>query len=62
MNFVREYQRKIGKSDADTWERKLDDKHLGLHNAPRKMGKLKPELIDVDLVSGEYILILFYPS
>ncbi|KAM9859997.1 putative homeodomain transcription factor 1 [Aulostomus maculatus] len=47
------YQEKIGAYDQQVWEKSLEQTDLnGLDSKPRKMGHIKSDLIDVDLVRG----------
>ncbi|XP_064597499.1 LOW QUALITY PROTEIN: protein PHTF2-like [Liolophura sinensis] len=47
------YQKKIGTYDKQLWEQSVEQKVLkGIQHAPRKSGRVKTELIDVDLVRG----------
>nr|CAD7572049.1 unnamed protein product [Timema californicum] len=47
------YQKKIGTYDKQQWEHTVEQRILhGLTHVPKKMAKLKTELIDVDLVRG----------
>nr|CAD7453102.1 unnamed protein product [Timema tahoe] len=47
------YQKKIGTYDKQQWEHTIEQRILhGLTHVPKKMAKLKTELIDVDLVRG----------
>ncbi|XP_039290801.1 protein phtf [Nilaparvata lugens] len=47
------YQKKIGTYDKQQWERTVEQRILsGFTHVPKKTAKLKPELIDVDLVRG----------
>lgn len=47
-------QEKLGKYDKASWERTFEEQEQesGFIHVPKKPGGLKPELIDVDLVSG----------
>ncbi|XP_045931355.1 putative homeodomain transcription factor 1 [Micropterus dolomieu] len=47
------YQEKIGAYDQQVWEKSLEQADLnGLDSKPKKMGHIKSDLIDVDLVRG----------
>ncbi|XP_075215906.1 putative homeodomain transcription factor isoform X2 [Lycorma delicatula] len=47
------YQKKIGTYDKQQWEKTVEQRILsGFTHVPKKTAKLKPELIDVDLVRG----------
>lgn len=50
---VASYQEKIGACDKQLWEKSVEQRVLGgFHNVPKKTGRVKSELIDVDLVRG----------
>uniref|UniRef100_A0A2K6BW07 Putative homeodomain transcription factor 1 n=1 Tax=Macaca nemestrina TaxID=9545 RepID=A0A2K6BW07_MACNE len=45
------YQKKIGAYDQQIWEKSIEQTQIkGLKNKPKKMGHIKPDLIDVDLI------------
>ncbi|XP_063481846.1 protein PHTF1 isoform X3 [Symphalangus syndactylus] len=47
------YQKKIGAYDQQIWEKSIEQTQIkGLKNKPKKMGHIKPDLIDVDLIRG----------
>ncbi|XP_043572281.1 putative homeodomain transcription factor 1 isoform X2 [Chiloscyllium plagiosum] len=47
------YQRKIGAYDQQIWERSIEQTEIkGLRSRPKKTGRIKVDLIDVDLVRG----------
>uniref|UniRef100_UPI00398F801E protein PHTF1-like isoform X2 n=1 Tax=Pristiophorus japonicus TaxID=55135 RepID=UPI00398F801E len=47
------YQRKIGAYDQQIWEKSIEQTEIkGLRSKPKKTGRIKSELIDVDLVRG----------
>lgn len=47
------YQRKIGAYDQQIWEKSIEQKEIkGLRSKPKKTGRIKSDLIDVDLVRG----------
>ncbi|XP_006628458.2 putative homeodomain transcription factor 1 isoform X2 [Lepisosteus oculatus] len=47
------YQEKIGAYDQQIWEKSLEQTELkGLRNKPKKRGRIKADLIDVDLLRG----------
>uniref|UniRef100_A0A2K5ZB67 Putative homeodomain transcription factor 1 n=1 Tax=Mandrillus leucophaeus TaxID=9568 RepID=A0A2K5ZB67_MANLE len=47
------YQKKIGAYDQQIWEKSIEQSQIkGLKNKPKKMGHIKPDLIDVDLIRG----------
>uniref|UniRef100_A0A1A8NXZ3 Putative homeodomain transcription factor 1 n=3 Tax=Nothobranchius TaxID=28779 RepID=A0A1A8NXZ3_9TELE len=47
------YQEKIGTYDQQVWEKSLEKADLvGLESKPKKTYRMKPDLIDVDLVRG----------
>ncbi|XP_077622955.1 protein PHTF1 isoform X3 [Crocuta crocuta] len=47
------YQKKIGAYDQQIWEKSIEQTQIkGFKNKPKKMGHIKPDLIDVDLIRG----------
>ncbi|XP_021121370.1 putative homeodomain transcription factor 1 isoform X5 [Heterocephalus glaber] len=47
------YQKKIGAYDQQIWEKSIEQTQIkGFKNKPKKMGRIKPDLIDVDLIRG----------
>ncbi|XP_038675978.1 protein PHTF1-like isoform X1 [Scyliorhinus canicula] len=47
------YQRKIGAYDQQIWEKSIEQTEIkGLRSKPKKTGRIKSDLIDVDLVRG----------
>uniref|UniRef100_A0A8C0QIT3 Putative homeodomain transcription factor 1 n=2 Tax=Canis lupus familiaris TaxID=9615 RepID=A0A8C0QIT3_CANLF len=45
------YQKKIGAYDQQIWEKSIEQTQIkGFKNKPKKMGHIKPDLIDVDLI------------
>uniref|UniRef100_A0A2R8ZZR4 Putative homeodomain transcription factor 1 n=1 Tax=Pan paniscus TaxID=9597 RepID=A0A2R8ZZR4_PANPA len=53
------YQKKIGAYDQQIWEKSIEQTQIkGLKNKPKKMGHIKPDLIDVDLI--RVIAIVLY--
>ncbi|KAM6218118.1 protein PHTF1 isoform 2-T2 [Rhynchocyon petersi] len=47
------YQKKIGAYDQQIWEKSVEQTQIkGFKNKPKKMGHIKPDLIDVDLIRG----------
>ncbi|XP_034021735.1 putative homeodomain transcription factor 1 isoform X2 [Thalassophryne amazonica] len=53
MTSIAWYQEKIGAYDQQIWEKSLEQADLnGLDSKPKKMGHIKSDLIDVDLVRG----------
>ncbi|XP_029428854.1 putative homeodomain transcription factor 1 isoform X2 [Rhinatrema bivittatum] len=47
------YQKKIGAYDQQMWEKSIEQTEIkGFNNKPKKMGHIKSDLIDVDLVRG----------
>ncbi|CAK6439176.1 unnamed protein product [Pipistrellus nathusii] len=47
------YQRKIGAYDQQIWEKSIKQTQIkGFKNKPKKMGHIKADLIDVDLIRG----------
>lgn len=56
---MRRYQKKIGTYDKQEWEKTVEQRILdGFNNVNLKNTKLKTELIDVDLVRGEFVGLL----
>ncbi len=53
---LKRYQQRIGAYDQQDWERNVEQKLLeGLGGpVPKKTVKLLPQLIDVDLIRGEW--------
>ncbi|XP_050183026.1 protein PHTF1-like isoform X4 [Myiozetetes cayanensis] len=48
------YQKKIGAYDQQIWEKAVEQTQMkGFKNKPKKKGHIQPDLIDVDLISGE---------
>uniref|UniRef100_A0A2K5F845 Putative homeodomain transcription factor 1 n=1 Tax=Aotus nancymaae TaxID=37293 RepID=A0A2K5F845_AOTNA len=53
------YQKKIGAYDQQIWEKSIEQTQIkGFKNKPKKMGHIKPDLIDVDLI--RVIAIVLY--
>uniref|UniRef100_A0A8C8ZIE3 Putative homeodomain transcription factor 1 n=1 Tax=Prolemur simus TaxID=1328070 RepID=A0A8C8ZIE3_PROSS len=53
------YQKKIGAYDQQIWEKSIEQTQIkGFKNKPKKMGHIKPDLIDVDLI--RVIAIILY--
>uniref|UniRef100_A0A8C9AX31 Putative homeodomain transcription factor 1 n=1 Tax=Phocoena sinus TaxID=42100 RepID=A0A8C9AX31_PHOSS len=47
------YQKKIGAYDQQIWEKSIEQTQIkGFKNKPKKMGHIKADLIDVDLIRG----------
>ncbi|XP_071434989.1 protein PHTF1 isoform X2 [Pithys albifrons albifrons] len=47
------YQKKIGAYDQQIWEKAVEQTQMkGFKNKPKKKGRIQPDLIDVDLISG----------
>ncbi|XP_027249660.1 putative homeodomain transcription factor 1 isoform X8 [Cricetulus griseus] len=47
------YQKKIGAYDQQIWEKSIEQTQIkGFKNKPKKMGHIKSDLIDVDLIRG----------
>ncbi|XP_030076682.1 protein PHTF1 isoform X2 [Microcaecilia unicolor] len=47
------YQKKIGAYDQQMWEKSIEQTEIkGFKNKPKRMGHIKSDLIDVDLVRG----------
>ncbi|XP_067863826.1 protein PHTF1-like isoform X2 [Heptranchias perlo] len=47
------YQKKIGAYDQQIWEKSIEQTEIkGLRSKPKKTGRIKSDLIDVDLVRG----------
>ncbi|XP_062921499.1 putative homeodomain transcription factor 1 isoform X2 [Mobula hypostoma] len=47
------YQKKIGAYDQQVWEKSIEQTEIkGLRSKPKKTGRIKSDLIDVDLVRG----------
>lgn len=47
------YQKKIGAYDQQIWEKSIEQTQIkGFKSKPKKMGHIKPDLIDVDLIRG----------
>ncbi|XP_053446905.1 protein PHTF1 isoform X3 [Nycticebus coucang] len=47
------YQKKIGAYDQQIWEKSIEQTQIkGFKNKPKKLGHIKPDLIDVDLIRG----------
>ncbi|XP_039605236.1 protein PHTF1-like isoform X2 [Polypterus senegalus] len=47
------YQKKIGAYDQQMWEKSMEQSEIkGLRSKPKKMARVKSDLIDVDLVRG----------
>nr|XP_014347724.1 PREDICTED: putative homeodomain transcription factor 1 isoform X1 [Latimeria chalumnae]XP_014347727.1 PREDICTED: putative homeodomain transcription factor 1 isoform X1 [Latimeria chalumnae]XP_014347729.1 PREDICTED: putative homeodomain transcription factor 1 isoform X1 [Latimeria chalumnae]XP_014347732.1 PREDICTED: putative homeodomain transcription factor 1 isoform X1 [Latimeria chalumnae]XP_014347736.1 PREDICTED: putative homeodomain transcription factor 1 isoform X1 [Latimeria chalumnae] len=47
------YQKKIGAYDQQIWEKSIEQTEIkGIRNKPKKLGRIKSDLIDVDLVRG----------
>ncbi|XP_028925415.1 protein PHTF1 isoform X1 [Ornithorhynchus anatinus] len=47
------YQKKIGAYDQQIWEKSIEQTQMkGFKSKPKKMGHIKPDLIDVDLIRG----------
>uniref|UniRef100_H3B981 Putative homeodomain transcription factor 1 n=1 Tax=Latimeria chalumnae TaxID=7897 RepID=H3B981_LATCH len=48
------YQKKIGAYDQQIWEKSIEQTEIkGIRNKPKKLGRIKSDLIDVDLVRVE---------
>uniref|UniRef100_A0A8C9B344 Putative homeodomain transcription factor 1 n=1 Tax=Phocoena sinus TaxID=42100 RepID=A0A8C9B344_PHOSS len=53
------YQKKIGAYDQQIWEKSIEQTQIkGFKNKPKKMGHIKADLIDVDLI--RVIALVFY--
>ncbi|XP_053446906.1 protein PHTF1 isoform X4 [Nycticebus coucang] len=53
------YQKKIGAYDQQIWEKSIEQTQIkGFKNKPKKLGHIKPDLIDVDLI--RVIAIILY--
>uniref|UniRef100_A0A0L8FXI7 PHTF1/2 N-terminal domain-containing protein n=2 Tax=Octopus bimaculoides TaxID=37653 RepID=A0A0L8FXI7_OCTBM len=47
------YQKRIGSYDKQLWEQSVEKKlYKSINNVPRRIGRMKTEFIDVDLVRG----------
>uniref|UniRef100_A0A8I5ZTV4 Putative homeodomain transcription factor 1 n=1 Tax=Rattus norvegicus TaxID=10116 RepID=A0A8I5ZTV4_RAT len=52
------YQKKIGAYDQQIWEKSIEQTQIkGFKNKPKKMGHIKPDLIDVDLIRVTAIVL-----
>ncbi|CAG2102703.1 unnamed protein product [Medioppia subpectinata] len=58
-NILSSYQKKIGSYDKQKWEQTIDERMLkglsgmsGVNAIPKKVAKVKTELIDLDLIRG----------
>uniref|UniRef100_A0A452UA50 Putative homeodomain transcription factor 1 n=1 Tax=Ursus maritimus TaxID=29073 RepID=A0A452UA50_URSMA len=54
------YQKKIGAYDQQIWEKSIEQTQIkGFKNKPKKMGHIKPDLIDVDLIRVIALVLYF---
>uniref|UniRef100_A0A6I8PGQ8 Round spermatid basic protein 1 n=1 Tax=Ornithorhynchus anatinus TaxID=9258 RepID=A0A6I8PGQ8_ORNAN len=54
------YQKKIGAYDQQIWEKSIEQTQMkGFKSKPKKMGHIKPDLIDVDLIRVIAIVLYF---
>uniref|UniRef100_A0A8C7A9I7 Putative homeodomain transcription factor 1 n=1 Tax=Neovison vison TaxID=452646 RepID=A0A8C7A9I7_NEOVI len=54
------YQKKIGAYDQQIWEKSIEQTQIkGFKNKPKKMGHIKPDLIDVDLIRVLALVLYF---
>jgi hypothetical protein len=55
MDLRRRYQNHVGAYDKAKWEQTVEERILhGINHIPTKSAKLASELIDLDLVQGEF--------